>query len=78
MCVKIRYGEIVGPMPFLSVNDIVLANEVQFQQTTVYNNRMLTVLVPTSIGLSELVNNDLVLKRSLMLWSRAAGQGQLL
>ena len=32
-------------------------------------------MLSSSTGLSDLVNNDLLLKRSLMLWSRAAGQG---
>lgn len=37
---------------------------------------MIVILSP-STGLSELVNNDdLLHKRLLMLWSRAAGQGQ--
>ena len=35
---------------------------------------ILYVLLP-SVEMSELVNNDLLSKRSLMLWSRAAGQG---
>lgn len=40
------------------------------------NDGIILIMSLSSTGLSEVVNNDLLLKRSLMLWSRAAGQGQ--